>query len=88
LTLGNGLTSPLALAGAVNDHPEIAGTASGLSSALAMLISMLFAIATGYAFDGSAASIAWILALGTLLSWLAALVATRDRPADISARLE
>ncbi|MEZ5513655.1 MAG: multidrug effflux MFS transporter [Steroidobacteraceae bacterium] len=88
LTLGNGLTSPLALAGAVNDHPEIAGTASGLSSALAMLISMLFAIATGYAFDGSAASIAWILALGTFLSWLAALVATRDRPADISARLE
>ncbi|MCB1624774.1 MAG: multidrug effflux MFS transporter [Pseudomonadales bacterium] len=80
LILGNGVTSPLALAGAVNDHPQMAGTASGLSSAMAMLMSMLFAIGTGYAFDGSAASVGWILALGAFLSWIAALTTSRRGP--------
>ncbi|MBK6597832.1 MAG: multidrug effflux MFS transporter [Proteobacteria bacterium] len=80
LTMGNGVTSPLALAGAVNDHPEMAGTASGLSSAMAMLVSMCFAIGTGYAFDGTAVSVGWILALGTFLSWLAAIAISSHRP--------
>jgi DHA1 family bicyclomycin/chloramphenicol resistance-like MFS transporter len=62
LLVGNGISSPIALAGAVEQRPNLAGTASGLSSALAMLTSMVFAIATGALFDGSAQSIAWLLA--------------------------
>jgi MFS transporter, DHA1 family, multidrug resistance protein len=74
----NGVVSPLSLAGAVNERPLLAGTASGLSSAIAMLVSMVFAIAAGAAFNGTAISIAWLLALGTVLAVVAAASATRQ----------
>ena len=47
-----GLTSPLALASAVSQHAELAGVASGLSSALAMLLSMVCAVAAGVVYHG------------------------------------
>lgn len=50
--LSNGLASPLALAGAVGDHPSLAGVAAGLSSSIAMLISMCCAMLTGMLYDG------------------------------------
>lgn len=75
--IGNGIVSPLTLAGAVNERPLLAGTASGLSSVLAMLVSMLFAIAAGALFDGSTTRIAWLLAAGTLFAMFAAMAATR-----------
>jgi len=54
LMFANGLVQPLALAAAVDDHPQLAGVAAGLSSSIAMLISMLSAIATGALYDGTA----------------------------------
>jgi DHA1 family bicyclomycin/chloramphenicol resistance-like MFS transporter len=70
-TLSFGMTSPLSLAGAVADRPEIAGVASGLSSSTAMLVATLFAFLSGNLFDGSALSVAWLMPLtciGALVS--------------------
>jgi DHA1 family bicyclomycin/chloramphenicol resistance-like MFS transporter len=70
-TLANGLVSPLALAGAVGDHPAFAGVAAGLSSSIAMLISMLCAIVTGTLYDGTAVTTAIPLTLACLAAWFA-----------------
>jgi MFS transporter, DHA1 family, multidrug resistance protein len=78
--IANGVVSPLALAAAVNEKPRLAGTASGLSSALAMMVSMVFAIVAGWSFDGTATRIGWALAAGTLCALVSAIVALR-RPA-------
>jgi len=61
LMFANGLVQPLALARAVDDHPQLAGVAAGLSSSIAMLISMLSAIATGALYDGSAQACALLM---------------------------
>lgn len=63
MVAGNGMISPLSLAGAVSDHPELAGLASGLSSSLAMLTTVLFAAASGALYRDSAGSIALLLAV-------------------------
>lgn len=73
--VANGIVSPLSLAGAVNESPQLAGTASGLSSALAMFVSMAFAIASGALFDGTPVPIGWLLAAGTLLAVVSAAAA-------------
>jgi len=44
ILLGAGVANPIALAGAVSENPRIAGTASGLSSAIAMASSGLFSV--------------------------------------------
>lgn len=62
-TGANGLASPLCLSGCVSERPELAGVASGLSSAIAMLISMLCAAASGLSFDGGAGSVALLTVL-------------------------
>lgn len=73
--VANGIVSPLSLAGAVNESPRLAGTASGLSSALAMFMSIVFAIASGALFDGTPVTISWLLGVGTLLALVSATVA-------------
>lgn len=70
-TLANGLVSPLALAGAVGDHPAFAGVAAGLSSSIAMLVSMACAILTGALYDGTAGTTAVPLTLACIASWFA-----------------
>jgi MFS transporter, DHA1 family, multidrug resistance protein len=73
LMVANGLSSPLALAGAISSRPELAGIASGLSSALAMLTSMAFTAASGAVFDGTAMPAALLIAAATLATggaWL------------------
>ena len=70
-TLANGLVSPLALAGAVGDHPAFAGVAAGLSSSIAMLVSMACAIITGALYDGTARTTAVPLALACIAAWFA-----------------
>lgn len=70
-TGASGMTSPLALAGAVSERPEIAGVASGLSSSLAMLTSMVFAALSGALYTGTGLAPTLLLATGTALSWLA-----------------
>lgn len=57
----NGLVSPLCLAGCVSERPDLAGVASGLSSALAMLVAMVFAALSGVLFDGSALPVALLV---------------------------
>lgn len=69
--LANGLVSPLALAGAVGDHPSLAGVAAGLSSSIAMLISMGCAILTGALYDGRALTTAVPLFCACVAAWFA-----------------
>lgn len=75
LMVANGIVSPLALAGAVDDHPELAGVAAGVSSAIAMLLSMVSAIATGVFYDGTARPSALLMIVACLLAWQAARMA-------------
>ncbi len=70
-TLANGLVSPLALAGAVGDHPAFAGVAAGLSSSIAMLVSMACAILAGTLYDGTAATTAIPLTIAGIAAWFA-----------------
>ena len=70
LVYTNGLVSPLALAGAVGPHPEMAGVAAGFSSSIAMLVSMFSAMATGIAYDGGAERCAILMALACVLAWV------------------
>jgi len=74
-TVGSGLASPLALAGAVSNRPELAGVASGTSSSLAMLTCMAFAAVSGIIFSGSATSSGVLVAGAGALAWVAARVA-------------
>lgn len=69
LMFANGIISPLSLAGAVGDHPALAGVAAGLSSSIAMLVSMLSAIAIGIAYDGTAHSCALMMVGTALAAW-------------------
>ena len=77
LMVANGVISPLALAGAVDEHPALAGVAAGLSSAVAMLLSMVSAIATGVLYDGTARPCALLMMVACLIAWQAARVARR-----------
>lgn len=80
LMMASGIVSPLALAGAVDDHPELAGVASGLSSSIAMLLSMFSAIATGLLYDGTARPSALLMGIVCVFAWLAASMARSGRP--------
>jgi DHA1 family bicyclomycin/chloramphenicol resistance-like MFS transporter len=71
LMFANGLVSPLALAAAVEDHPQLAGVAAGLSSSIAMLVSMACAIITGAIYDGTAHGCAVLMAITCALAWWA-----------------
>ncbi len=78
-TLSFGMASPLSLAGAVADHPKIAGVASGLSSSTAMLVATVFAFMSGNFFDGTALSIAWLMPLTCVGALIAVHKALRPR---------
>lgn len=79
LIAGNGIMSPLALAGAVGEHPGLAGLASGLSSALAMLTTVMFAVLTGALYRGGPGTIALLMALGAAGVALAARISCARR---------
>jgi len=68
LMLTAGITTPLSTAGTVNHRPDIAGTASGLSSSLALVTSGSFSIIAGQLYDGSFAPVAWMIAASATLS--------------------
>jgi len=78
LVAGNGIVAPLSLAGAVSEHPELAGLASGLSSSLAMLTTVAFAAVSGALYTGSAAPVALLMIVGALGTAFAAWTALRD----------
>lgn len=74
LSLANGIVTPLSLAGAVSYRPLIAGTSSGLSSAIGLSLSGLFTIVTGLVYTGSfvpvAILMAGVAALTAATGWL------------------
>jgi DHA1 family bicyclomycin/chloramphenicol resistance-like MFS transporter len=71
--------SPGALAGAVNAHPEMAGTSSGLSSAIGILVGCLFTVLTGYLYEGDFLSVACMFAVASTLTSLSWVVVRRIR---------
>lgn len=84
LSAANGIVTPLALAGAVSCRPLIAGSSSGLSSAIGLTLSGLFTILAGAVYTDSFTPIAVTMATAATLTvasgWLtrpAAAVAAR-----------
>lgn len=79
LMFGAGIQTPLAVAGSVNCQPEVAGTAAGLSSSLALGLSGTFSIVAGYLYTGSFVPVAGLIAvlssLAVLTCWM-----TREAP--------
>jgi hypothetical protein len=76
----NGVVQPLALTAAVDDHPQLAGVAAGLSSSIAMLISMVSAITTGAIYDGSARGCAILMSATCILAVLALRLGEKAHP--------
>ncbi len=68
LMAASGVQTPLAMAGAVNCRPDIAGTATGLSSSLALVLSGSFSIMAGSAYTGNFLPVAGIIATSALLA--------------------
>jgi DHA1 family bicyclomycin/chloramphenicol resistance-like MFS transporter len=62
LMFAAGVQTPLAVAGAVNCRPDIAGTAGGLSSSMALVISGSFSILAGYLYAGDFLPVAALIA--------------------------
>ncbi len=63
-----GTITPVALAGAVNAHPEIAGTASGLSSALGIVVGGSFTVLSGYIYADSFLPVALLIAFSVTMA--------------------
>ncbi|MEO8225004.1 MAG: Bcr/CflA family efflux MFS transporter [Gammaproteobacteria bacterium] len=62
LMFAAGIQTPLSVAGAVNCRPDIAGTAAGLSSSLALVLSGSFSIVAGNLYAGDFLPIAALIA--------------------------
>ena len=63
-----GSTTPGALAGAVNLFPRLAGTASGLSSSVGIVLGGVFTIVGGKIYDGQYLPVALLIALSAALT--------------------
>ncbi len=64
---------PGGMAGVINSHPDMAGTASGLSSALALLFGGAFTILAGMLYQENYTNVATLIAIATTItgvSWL------------------
>jgi MFS transporter, DHA1 family, multidrug resistance protein len=79
MMVGNGLVTPVALAGAVGGRPAIAGTAAGLSSAVGLVMTGSYAVAAGFLYDGSFLPIALLMATATAATAALLPLARRDR---------
>ena len=66
----HGYIVPMSLAQAVSARPEIAGSSSGLSSALGLVIGGMFSVLSGLVFDGRLLPIALIVSTSTILCGL------------------
>lgn len=66
----HGYIVPMSLAQAVSGRPEIAGSSSGLSSALGLVIGGMFSVLSGLVFDGRLLPIALIVSASTILCGL------------------
>lgn len=77
LTGASGLVIPVSMAGAVSYRPEIAGTSSGLSSAIGLVLSGAFTIVSGFLFSGSFTPIAVLIAAAVTLTAVTAVMVRR-----------
>lgn len=68
LMFAAGIQTPLAVGGAVNCRPDIAGTAGGLSSSLALVISGSFSILAGFFYTGDFLPVAALIAASAGMS--------------------
>ncbi len=66
----HGYIVPMSLAQAVSGRPEIAGSSSGLSSAIGLVIGGMFSVLSGLVFDGRLLPIALIVSASTILCGL------------------
>jgi DHA1 family bicyclomycin/chloramphenicol resistance-like MFS transporter len=68
LMFAAGVQTPLSVAGAVNLRPDIAGTAAGLSSSLALVLSGSFSILAGYLYAGDFLPVAAVIAASATMA--------------------
>ncbi len=68
--LGNGITLPNAQAAAINEFPEYAGTASGLTGFLQMSVSSVAAQAVALIFNGTVYPLLGLMLVASLISLL------------------
>jgi DHA1 family bicyclomycin/chloramphenicol resistance-like MFS transporter len=80
LMFAAGPATPGSMAGAVRYHPEIAGTASGLSSAIGLVLSGSFTVLSGSLYDGRFFPIAGLIFVSCMLAGLSWLLASRPLP--------
>lgn len=81
----SGCVTPLVMAGAVYQHPSIAGTAAGLSSALSMVSASSFTVMAGYLYDGRFGPIALLMTSATILTFLGWLLVSGSRGRELGA---
>ncbi len=74
----SGFVTPAAMAGAIAPHPDIAGRASGLSSALGLLTAGLFTVLAGAVFSGEFFPVALIMFGACVATGLSCLLARRS----------
>jgi len=80
LMFAAGPATPGSMAGAVRYHPTIAGTASGLSSAIGLVLSGSFTVLSGSLYDGQFFPIASLMFVSCMLAGLSWLLANRPLP--------
>jgi len=68
LMFASGVQTPLAVAEAVNCRPDIAGTAGGLSSSLALVVSGSFSILAGFLYTGDFLPVAALISASAAMS--------------------
>jgi DHA1 family bicyclomycin/chloramphenicol resistance-like MFS transporter len=68
LMFAAGIQTPLSVAGAVNCRPDIAGTAAGLSSSVALVLSGSFSIIAGNVYAGDFLPVAALIAASSAMA--------------------
>ena len=68
LMFAAGIQTPLSVAGAVNCRPDIAGTAAGLSSSMALVLSGSFSIMAGFLYVGDFLPVAALIAASSAMA--------------------
>ncbi|MBT3993068.1 MAG: multidrug effflux MFS transporter [Gammaproteobacteria bacterium] len=76
--IGHGFIVPSSMTKAVSDRPEIAGSSSGLSSALGLVTGGLFSILSGALYTGSFLPISFIVMVSTILCYLCYFLVSKD----------
>ncbi len=73
-----GLVTPGSLAGAVNSRPEIAGTSSGLSSAVGIVLGGSFTVMAGFLYKDDFTPVAVLICIAATLTGISWLLVRRE----------